>query len=791
MSICASLLPSRFSLLSLLAALFLTTRLPVAHLGSGYARPPDTLAAPQENALSSPLRAHSFSLPHAAFALESHVALRRTLCALPPSSTATPPPATTAAAWLLSALRAEGLAAEALRGAAPYLGVGGAVVSAVLHAGSGGSGTSALLIASPLPADAAALGGCGNGDAPPATPHGALLLLALARALNGAPWRAADITLVFYYDGREGTAGAPCGDSGALGQAGCYERRGGNSSGASQRGARVSAGLAAWARAHNFDALAEAEASSGRSGCIKGGARTTAAAAWRALALQDWAAAITSDLPHALLLPPPLPPHLRRPSNATPLLLSSNATPPLCAPLLQPLRHAAGPVRAALVLQLPGSQHEAPPEAWETSTQGANGRQADTDLLAAVRRCFGNAALGVGVGLGAGSGGREKKRSALASFAASAWALAWGPTGGHGELLEAGIPALSISPSGGGAGRRGVSGGGGASIAAVPATSLLPLGRSLECTLRSLNGLDEALHAGAQGYVLLPATLSPLGAHLHLIPLPEYAIPIALLHLPVLLLLLLPPAPPAAGAILRGACALAASAAFGFAAYAALMHGGLGEAVHDGVAAVLQSLPAGVREAAHPAACGGGHLHAYLSWAWAVAVCEVALAAALRKGVAACRAGGLQQPPFLLAGGEAGGEAPSAAWRAPPGPVALGLLLQGCAFFPLMYFNAPLVWAESVAAVGLLVGAAAVAAARPALSKALGPRGAAAVPSLLWLLTSPLHALLILAARSSGGVCSLAEGLQAAAGLHATYGAHHAPLLLLLLLPLHSALAAA
>ncbi len=715
-----SMHPLLVSSIFLIAAFVLTALLPYTHVGSGFGAP-HTLSSPQENALSSPLHG-AYGPAHAAFSQTAHASLLSSLCA--PGGGG----ANASVAWFLSALRLEGLSAEEVVGGGGAMGAGGRVVHSVLRAGGGAGGTSALLFASPLPVTAVDLASsCGGGGAaavppPPATPHGSLLLLSLARALAGAPWRAADIIFVFYYDGEAG-AGVPppCGDWGPSGLAGCYAGGGG------ARGRRASGALAAWARAHRFDAQAEAEGGAG------------AGAAWRRLALREWAAAVAAPLPHA-------PPRAR-------------------APALQPLRHAAGPVRAAVVLVLPAAAVAPLPTAWLALTQGANGEQADSDLFAALRRALGSVQLALAAGPPAPA--PAAARTPLRALAAAAWALSWGPSGAHGELLAAGIPALTLAPGGGG-------GGGGGGGAHAPAA----LGAALEAAVRSLNGLDEALHAGARCYALLPRVGSdaPWAAP-RVVPLPEYAVPIALFHAPALALLLLPRAPPSARALLRrGAAPWAAALAAAGAAYVALMHGGVGGALARAGAALLP-------RAALPPACAAGGDAPFLAWAWAVAGGEVALGAAL---ACAARAARRRRRSALLARPPAPAPPP----HPPPPPVAWALLVQALAFFPLLYYNAPLAWAEAAAAAVLLVGAAGVAAAAPLL-RAAAPSAAATLPSLLWLLTSPLHGLLQLASGGGERLCALAGGLRAAADLHATYGAHHVPVLLLLLLPLHAALAAA
>jgi hypothetical protein len=713
------LVPFLISLTFISVSLLLTALLPFAHVGSGFG-PPRTLSSTEENALAPPLHG-LFNHSHAALWRSSHASLLSALCAGGGGDGAD-----ASVAWFLAALRAEGLAAEELRWG------GARVVHSVLRAGAGAAGTSALLFASPLPASAGDVAGaCDGDDGAPATPHGALLLLALARALASAPWRAADIAFVFFYDGDGygdggggGSGGGPCGDWGPLGLAGCY-------GGGGARGARASVALAAWARVHRFDALAEAE----------GGAGAVAGAAWRRLALREWAAAAGAALPHGLL--------------------GGAGGARARAPALQPLRHAAGPVRAAVVLQLRASRSAPPPVAWEALTQGANGAQADSDLFASLRRAFSAAQLSLAAGPARRGGGGE---TPLRGLAAAAWALAWGPSGPHGELLAAGVPAVTVRPA-----AHGGDTGGGA----------VALGAALEAAARSLNGLDEGLHAGARGYVLLP----PLGggaawrgAAPVLLPLPEYALPIALFHAPTFALLLLPAAPPRVRALLlRGALPWAAALAAAAAAYVALMHGGATARV---AAAARAALP----RAALPAACGAREAP-FLAWAWCAAGGEVVVGCALAACARAARAVRMRAllPPAPRA------PAPPRC-APPPPPVAWALLVQAVAFFPLLYFNAPLAWVEAAAAAALLVGAAGVAAAAPLLH---GPLGAA-LPSLLWLLASPLHALLLLAARGGeGALCAFAGGVRAAAELHATYGAHHVPVLLLLLLPLHATLAAA
>jgi hypothetical protein len=210
------------------------------------------LVSVSENAIASGSRSEYFSVDDVEEAASDADALEQALCRQDgPNS---------AADWFSGALARVGVDAErrATQG-------GGAFVHGVIRAGSGAAGTATLVFSSAAPSRAVGVWGadgasrddiCGDVTASAGSrsaPHGALIVLALARALAAAKWRGSDFSFVFYFDSNSSSDLPAClrseddGAGGAAGQAGCW------GGGATSRGKSVSPALRAWTRAAAAD----------------------------------------------------------------------------------------------------------------------------------------------------------------------------------------------------------------------------------------------------------------------------------------------------------------------------------------------------------------------------------------------------------------------------------------------------------------------------------------------------------------------------------------------------------
>jgi hypothetical protein len=708
------------SVVCLLASLLCTWALPRLYLGR-LGGSPATVGLPSEHGLAVPARVDLSAHPaHLSWAQQAWL---DALC-LPGGAAAA-----AAGSWLAAALQAEGLEAEVLLASAGE----GLVVSSVLRAGGGAAGASTLVLAAPLPGSAAGVAGVAAACAAPqlqrarlpATPQAAVHLLALARTLQAQPWRAADIALVFYSDSAgNGSSSSSSSSSwgGPLGQLGCPSAPAQPPSSACPAGlqaAHASPALAHWVRtAQGWAAPWLAHGGAAQAHRL--------AQAWQQGSLRQWASALTDSL-SGVAAPA---------AGAQPAAWQ--------CPHCRPLRHPLAPIRAAIILELPAASTAPLPTHWAILTQGANGRQPDLDLYATLLSTL-RPPLTVQEGQSSSS---SSSSSSSGLLWAAAWALLWGPTGPHGDFLAAGAPAVTLRPAPGSSS---------APAAQPPATASLALGHWLLGAVRALNGLDESLHAGPRSYLLLGS------GQQHYLPFPEYIIPLALLHLPVLLLLLGPSPVPTARQLAGGAALWACSAAPSALAYAVLQHPGRLQALVQ-LVAQLGPWPS--------SSLLGGH-SPHLTWAAAAAALELALggAAAWQRSSSSSKSQSQlsAQPSQQLS--------PA---------IAFSLLLLGCTFLPLAYFNAPLLWLGNTAAVWLLVGAAAAQAALGGSSTA--GRGLLLAP--LWLLTSPLAGMAAVACWGGReGLLQLSEGIHWASSSHATYGALQLPLILGLWVPIHLAIA--
>ena len=658
-----------------------------------------------------------------------------------------------AASWFADALKDIGADAEwrAVKG-------GSAFAYGILRAGAGAAGTAAIVFAAAGPSAPGDV--WGSGAASPvnvcgekgkttdkntvAAPHGALLLLSVARVLYDQRWRNSDFAFVFFFDKDENnddiddvctisdsntsynaSSSSPSdarydgGDTsddefaGFAGQAGCY------GGGLLRRGGAIgsgSAALGAWARAATADPWRDAASA------------PAIARAWRAVRLPEWAAVLAA--PWSFI-----------PSDAF-LAAGGRGIAPLRSPL--------GVVRAAIVIDAPAGAR-APHTDWAILTAGANARQPDLDLFATLSRVMGGMH---GVQLLAPTMATLSSNyatllptaflpalAAASSAKQAAESLLWGPDGTHGELLAAALPAVTLRALPGGR-DGGLRAGAGA------------LGTILLRTARALDGLDERLHAGARHYILVSPT--------RYIPLPEFVIPLAIAHLPIFFIVLTdaPYARPLAGAVAAAAVALLGGAA----AYVSLMHAG----VTAGVAAGVSYLAASpINASACPARA------TELGWATGIAAAELVLAPLVLPFIARLVRGGGE-------GAAAAADTDDSAASHERAAVALALVAHGTVFFPLLYYNAPLTALSTAVAMPLLVAAAAAAALPKGLLRT-------ATRAALWLVTSPANVLAWAAA--SGHSCAAADVIVHSVNLHATYGTSHVPLALLLWLPLHALLA--
>jgi hypothetical protein len=280
---------------------------------------------------------------------------------------------------------------------------------------------------------------------------------------------------------------------------------------------------------------------------------------------------------------------------------------------------------------------------------------------------------------------------------------------------------------------------------------------------RALDGLDERLHAGARSYVFVSPT--------RYIPLPEFVIPLAIANAPIFLVVL---SDVPSARVFAGALASAAVSALGGAlAYVSLMHADTTAYAAKLTQTTVSSLANFFfgREVAssiapallEPPGCPDNAI--FSAWALLVALIELSLVPLFTSIV------------VRAIRGEEANTADSDFSEHSRAAVAVALVAHGTAFFPLLYYNAPLAAISSFTMMPFLVVAGAAASRK---------RGAlrTVVRGALWLLSSP--AFFLACAMASGYACAVSDTIADAVNLHATYGTSHVPVALLLWLPLHA-----
>ena len=766
------------SFISLLIALIFLLAVPSFYIGRtkhGIAS-----VSVSENAIAGSARSESFTNVDVDSAAALAHSLKHALCSSNNSSRRGSGPHA-AARWFALQLKSLGMDAEwrAVHG-------GGAFTHGVLRAGAGAAGTAALVYASAgptSPGDVWARRGESQKDICDEekeenkgyeAPHGALLLLAVARVLRQSKWRNSDFSFVFFFDTDSKTSGdTVCSNSSATsdingfddsndsndstvgenvmgddfddvftgfaGQAGCYDQNN------IRRGSSNSLALSAWARAATADTWRD-------SASVPAIAR-----AWHSLRLFEWASLLFS--PWSIL-----------PSEAT-LKLGGRG--------VMPLRELIGPIRAALIIDAPAGARGASTE-WSILTAGANGRQPDSDLYATLSRVLsgvhGVALVGTRVGKGVNEGGGGTLAASLieiaravpsvltpifnaaAEAAASAETLLWGPDGAHGEILAVALPAITLRSMPGGR--------------VAPLMGAGALGTMVLLTARAFDGLDERLHAGARHYIFTSPS--------RYIPLPEFVIPLAIAHVPLFLIGLgIPPPSARAWAGALGAAAVALLG--GTVAYVTLMHASLTASVST-IARITTTAVTFVfglnNNMTDSLKCPAHHNHTtdVLYWAIFISVTELVFAPLLLPLVAR-----------TVRGIDSDGDSvkkidgdPNLSNSALSRAVSLlTLVAHGIVFFPLLYYNAPLATLSTFVAVPILVTAAAFSALPKGFTRT-------ALRGTLWLLISPVNILAL--AIASGHACTVVEMIVNAVNLHTTYGTSQVPVALFLWLPLHALL---
>jgi len=319
---------------------------------------------------------------------------------------------------------------------------------------------------------------------------------------------------------------------------------------------------------------------------------------------------------------------------------------------------------------------------------------------------------------------------------------------------------------------------------------------------RALNGLDEPLHAGPKSYILL-------GNGETYIPLSEYVIPIALAHAPVVFILLGlgwgggRQSSPSIWDVARGGLVWMISCLIvGGIPYAALFHPFLQEKMHAYVRWGMGFLTPefffhgvypNVSPSASEATCSLPQelVWRHMSWLFFTVGLELGWGGILSllssreitTEMAAATTIENSIPIKFLGGGKGVNVTPLPSYLPPT--LSFSLFLQGACFLPLVYFDAPLLWLESMLVMSLLIGTTCMLFV---LNKDTWVRRVAT--QTLWIVFSPAHALLIFVVwERSGQSCVLAEIVERASTLHSTFGCLHVVLLLFLLLPMHVSIA--
>jgi hypothetical protein len=700
-------------------------------------------------------------------------------------------------------------------------------VTGTLRARAGAAGREGILLHAQLPtaATTAATGrDAASSSFSAGTPEGCFVLLSLASRLHASsPWRAKDVVFLFTADTDEASA-ALWGEEASPAQQPSTRttqqqqprRR------AAPRSVGIAApitspGVAAWLRSYRYDAAEEARLA--RAADLA--ASSLQPLAYARLQLRAWESTTAARLLDAS--------GLRATDDAGPG--SAAAWPSWVRPTSS---SSSGAFRGAISLDLPPSARAAPVRV-AVLTQGIGGRQPELDMYTLVARSVSSIG-GAGGGdsssspltpLPALSGGPHRRRGgprtprldrpddalarlielvrrglrslaggAAAAAASSSWlpladaavtradgllrfahAQTWGPTGPHGELIGANIPAVTVQavyPDGAAGGAATTDADTDADKEGGPGVlAAMHVGRALEKVTRALCGLEERLHASPPFYMLMSAD--------HFVGLAESMLAFGVGIVPVLLLSAVSPP--------TGRGALYALAVCGIAvATAVILHFALmSDAFLAGALSVVQAYLPWLLPDAMAADAISSSPAAAAVWVWLLVA---ALAYAALVGVAlpvlarAWKRPGKGNAHNLTT--PAAASSPSRPLPLPLGPadvIRVALTALGGVLYPLAY---PCYAVSMAAALTVLPYMTTLLW----LHSAATPR-ATAVARLVWAAASP--ASVVLAVALAGAALPVAEALADLRGLHAVYGLRspQLPFFTLVLLPLHAALGAA